>query len=131
MKIFNVSLRVVITQIAEIPDNPDMPAEPEPEKFDPLNDDPMKKQKQFLDKYMERAEKLMVGGPRPFPGMLAAYSPDQQEGASMSRNVKVQAETFEDLSAILAKFNEAAKSLHAIPDSLLEASVPHAPSPFA
>lgn len=129
MKIFNVSLQVRITQIAEIPDNPEVPAEPETEKFDPLNDDPMKKQEKFLNKYLDRAEKLMAPTPRIGPGMFA-FAPDQMEGASMSRNVKVQAETFEDLSAILAKFNEAAKTLHAIPDSLLASSIPPIPSPF-
>lgn len=45
MKIFNVSLRVQITQVAEIPDNPEVPAPEPPQSF---NDDPLDKQEKIM-----------------------------------------------------------------------------------
>jgi hypothetical protein len=115
MKIFNVSLRVCITQIAELPDNP---PEPPPEEKKPFDDDPVNKQEKMLSKYLDRVERM--NAPRaptafPFPG----YASEFTDGASMTRNIKISAETFEDLSAILKKFSDASKTLPEVPDSML------------
>ena len=116
MKIFNVSIRVSIQQVAEIPDRPTDTA---PVK-EPFNDDPLDKADKILSKHFDR---LGIGGGRPIairPGMVmgGAYG-TESDGASMSRSVRVAAESFEELQAILAKFNDAAKQLAAVPDSLL------------
>jgi DNA-directed RNA polymerase specialized sigma24 family protein len=95
VKIFNVSVRVSITLIAELPDNP-----PEATK-QPFSDDPLKKAEALFD----RAEKFMA--PRP---------PD---GAQMTQNVRIQAETYEDLQAILKMFADTVRAIHKVPDSLL------------
>lgn len=123
MKIFNVSLRVQITQIAEIPDNPPETATEVREKFD---DDPVNKQEKILNKYLDRVERM--NAPRP---MMAFYPGGESDGASMTRNVKIHAETFEDMSEILKKFSDAAKTLPEVPDSLLAAaSVPQMLTPM-
>ncbi len=123
MKIFNVSLRVSITQIAEIPDNPPEPAIPVKE---PFNDDPLDKQEKILSKYMDRLEKIQAE-PSPlqeFRGGIV-FPGDKRDGASMSQNIKISAETFEDLSAILKKFSDVSKTLPTIPESLLTSALPN------
>lgn len=123
MKIFNVSLRVVITQIAELPDNP--PDPPSPSK-EPFCDDPQVKTEKMLDRYMDRLEKIQNAPPARFPGYFPGV--ESADAASMVKNVKVQAETFEDLEAILRMFSDTAKALHAVPDSILGGAVPTIPS---
>lgn len=117
MKIFNVSLRVQITQIAEIPDNPATEPPPEKERF---TDDPMDKQEKVLNKYLDRLVDIQQ------PRGLAYAS--ESEAASMNRSVKVQAETFEDLAAILQKFSNTLKEIPAVDPSLLKVSQPTAPA---
>lgn len=46
----------------------------------------------------------------------------------MNRNVRVQAETFEDLSAILQKFSDTLKTIPEVDSSLLKVAVPTAPA---
>jgi hypothetical protein len=107
---------VQITQIAEIADNPPEPPTEVREKFD---DDPVNKQEKILYKYLDRVEKMNA---RPvLPGL--AYANEFTDGASMTRNIKISADTFEDISEVLKKFSDAAKTLPEVPDSLLT-SVP-------
>ena len=117
MKIFNVSLRVQINQIAHIPDNP---AEPAPKE--PFNDDPLDKQKKILDSYMDRVERMNA------PRLVGPGFATESESASMNRSVQVQAETFEDLSAILQKFSDTLKQIPAVDPSLLKVAEPTIPS---
>jgi len=130
MKIFNVSLRIVITQIAEIPDNPpETPDFPRQglevrEKFD---DDPVNKQEKILNKYLDRVERM--NAPR-LPMAFAGIRRSKNDGASMTRNIKVHAETFEDMSEILKKFSDAAKTLPEVPDSLLTSVPPQMLTPM-
>jgi hypothetical protein len=105
MKIFNVRINVQINQIAQIPDNPESTAPK------PFNDDPVDKQAEMLNKYLDKAAHVF-GGRSPL--MVA-----EGDRAEMTRSVNVAAETFEELQGILAKFNETAKTLSAVPDSLL------------
>jgi hypothetical protein len=112
MKIFNVSLRVVIMQIAEIPDNPHTPEPPASEKF---TDDPLDKQEKLLNKYMDRVERIQRGPVAVFPGLGV----EQQDGASFSKNVKIAAETYDDLAVVLKQFADTAGKLRAVPDGLL------------
>lgn len=58
---------------------------------------------------------------------MVAYA-RESEGASMNRNVRVQAETFEDLSAILQKFSDTLKTIPEVDSSLLKVAVPTAPA---
>jgi hypothetical protein len=112
MKIFNVSIHVSISQIGQIPDEP-----PEPETKKPFNDDPLDKQEKIMDKYLDRISHLMGKGQHIFAG---GFPGDEMEGASMKRNIRIVAEDFEELQGILSKFNETAKQLHAVPDSLFK-----------
>jgi hypothetical protein len=112
VKIFNVSLQVQITQIAELPDNP-----PELEKK-PFNDDPLKKAEALFD----RAERIMA----PHPVMVMGVYPGQSDGAQITQNVRIQAETYEDLQAILKMFADTVKAIHKVPDSILRESMPTA-----
>lgn len=107
MKIFNVRICVQINQIAQIPDNPESTGPK------PFNDDPVDKQAEMLDKYLGKVANAF--GARSPIGMVAT----EGDRAEMTRNVNVAAETFEELQAILAKFNDTAKTLIAVPDSLL------------
>lgn len=114
MKIFNVRINVQINQVAQIPDNPESTGPK------PFNDDPIDKQADMLDNYLKKAAAAFGGrGPG---GMIPGMDGDRAE---MSRSVNVAAETFEDLQAILAKFNDAAKTLVAVPDSLLAVHDPN------
>lgn len=79
----------------------------------------------MLDRYMDRLEKIAAGGASPFPGMF--FPGENADGASMSQNVKITAESFEDLSAVLKRFSEAAKGLATVPDSLF---IPGVSSPI-
>lgn len=117
MKIFNVSLRVQITQIAEIPDNPEPPA---PEERQPFNDDPLDKQDKLMNKFLDRA--IAIAAPR-----AIAY-PVESEGAAMNRSVKIQAETFEELSAILQKFSDTLNKIPEVDGSLLKVATPTMPA---
>lgn len=120
MKIFNVSLRVSINQIGEIPDNP--PTET-PLSKQPFNDDPVDKQEKMISKYLDRMAEMQT--PRA-PGFAS-----ESEGAAMNRSVRVQAETFEDLSAILQKFSNVLKEIPAVDGTLLKVAIPVVPSgPF-
>jgi|HubBroStandDraft_2_1064218.scaffolds.fasta_scaffold129222_3 hypothetical protein len=112
MKIFNVSLRLVISQIGEIPD---LPAEAEPAEKKPFNDDPVDKQEGVMSRYLDRIEKMMmmIGGPA-----LVAFG-QEPAGASMSENVRIAAANFEDLQAVLRKFSDTINALPAAPESLL------------
>jgi hypothetical protein len=109
VKIFNVSLRVIITQIAELPDHqPETP----PKAF---NDNPLKQ----AEALFQRAERIMA--PRammPGPGM---YYPggESSDGAGLTQNVRIQAETYEDLQAVLKMFADTVKAIHTVPDSIL------------
>jgi hypothetical protein len=108
MKIFNVSIRVQIDQVLEIPDT-----EPEPAKREPFNDDPLDKAEKIMDRYIQktglgRAPLVAM----PFPGMGS-------DGTMMTENVKVQAETFEELQNILMKFHMKFQELPAVPESLI------------
>jgi hypothetical protein len=116
MKIFNVLLRVQISQIAELPDNP--PPDPTPK---PFNDNPLKQ----AEALFERAERIMA--PRlPMPG-FGMFAPEQ-DGAQFTQNVRIQAETYEDLQAILKMFADTVKAINKVPDSLLREAVPTLPS---
>jgi hypothetical protein len=117
MKSVNVSLRVQITQVAEIPDNPPSDV-PEPSK--PFNDDPLDKQEKIMTKYLDRLATMHQA-----PGM--AYT-RESESAAMNRSVRVQAETFEDLSAILQKFSNTLKEIPEVDGSLLKVAVPTMPA---
>jgi hypothetical protein len=119
VKIFNVSLHVRITQIAQIPDNP---PEPAPAAKEPFNDDPLDKQEKIMNKYLDRMAEIQ--GPR--GGTYAS----EAESASMRRSVKIQAETFEELSDILRKFDQLAKSLPPVDESLLKVATFVAPPAF-
>lgn len=113
MKIFNVSLRVSITQIAELPDNPpDTPAHPS------LSDNPLKAAEALFD----RAERIMA--PRPIPGVpgFGMYG-TESDGASLTQNVRIQAETYEDLQAVLKMFSDTVKAINKVPDSLLSSAM--------
>jgi hypothetical protein len=114
VKIFNVALRVSITQIAELPDNPpaDVPK--------PFNDNPLKQ----AEALFERAERFMAPRP-PMPGL--GY-PGESDGAQLTQNVRIQAETYEDLQSILKMFADTVKAIHKAPDSLLRDAVPTFPS---
>jgi len=108
MKIFNVSLQVIISQIAELPDNP---PEPTPK---PFNDNLLKQ----AEALFERAERIMA--PRPVMPGFGAYG--KQDGASMRQSVRIQAETHEDLQAVLKMFSDTVKAINKVPDSLLRES---------
>ena len=112
MKIFNVRINVQINQIAEIPDNPESTAEKKP-----FNDDPVDKQAEMLEKYLGKVAHVFA--PR------SPLNVTEGDRAEMTRSVNVAAETFEELQGILAKFNETAKSLVAVPDSLLTVHDPN------
>lgn len=116
MKIFNVSLRVSITQVADIPDNPPEPPSPET-KNEPFNDDPLHKQEKILNSYLDRLEKIQQP-----PRFMVGIPGELGEGASMAQNVKITADDFEDLSAILKKFSDVAKQLSRVPDSIVAAA---------
>lgn len=118
MKIFNVSLRVQITQIALIPDNPETLA---PEEKQPFNDDPLDKQEKMLNKYLDRIASIQQ-----MPGAVAYAT--ESEGASMNRSVNVHAETFEDLAAILQKFSDTLKKIPEVDSSLLKVAMPTMPA---
>lgn len=115
MKIFNVALRVSITQIAELPDNPTA------EVPKPFNDNPLKQ----AEALFERAERIMAPRP-PMPG-FGAY-PGESDGAQLTQNVRIQAETYEDLQAILKMFADTVKAINKAPDSLLRDAVATFPS---
>lgn len=117
MKIFNVSLRVQITQVAELPDNP--PPDPAPK---PFNDNPLKQAEALL----ERAERIMAAPPRPMPGMF--YAGGDSDGASYTQNVRISAETYEDLQTVLKMFADTVKAINKVPDSLLREAAPPMPS---
>jgi hypothetical protein len=115
MKIFNVSLRVSITQIAELPDNPPTEAPK------PFNDNPLKAAEALFD----RAERFMA--PRvAVPGFGGMY-PGEGDGAQFTQSVRIQAETYEDLQSVLKMFADTVKAINKVPDSLLKEAVP-APS---
>ena len=116
MKIFNVSLRVSITQIAELPDTPlETPTKPS-------NDNPLKQ----AEALFERAERIMM--PRPMmPG--AFYPGGDSDGAQITQNIRIQAETYEDLQAVLKMFADTVKAVHAVPDSILRDALGVLPSP--
>lgn len=117
MKIFNVRVRVDIGLVTTLPDELPEPTTP---PHVPYNDDPLDKQKTILDDYLNKAAKVFAArGPAVY-GMPG----DGGDSASMTRSINVQAETFEELQAILQKFNQVAKELHAVPDSLLTAHNP-------
>lgn len=115
MKIFSVRIHVEIGLVATLPDElPETTAPPQP-----FNDDPLDKQSKMMDDYLNKAAKIFNRGPAVFvPGMPGQGG----DSASMTRIINVQAETFEELQAILQKFNQTAKELPAVPDSLLTAS---------
>jgi hypothetical protein len=118
MKIFNVSLRVTIQQIGEIVDHePDTPVDaPKPELFsERANLDPLDKADKMLNKYLDRAL-----GPRGPVGVIPiGLYPGEQDGQTITENIRIAAESFEDLQAILAKFHAVAKQLPAVPESLI------------
>jgi len=62
---------------------------------------------------MDRIEKNMVA-----PRMVFPMPNEVNDGASFGRNVKVAAETYDDLAAILKQFADTANKLHAVPDGL-------------
>jgi hypothetical protein len=106
LKIFNVSLRVSITQIAELPDNPPE-VTPESRSIDPLK---------VQERLLERAERMMA--PRiAMPGTF--YANGESDGAQFTQNVRIQAETYEDLQAVLKMFADTVKAIHTVPDSIL------------
>jgi hypothetical protein len=105
LKIFNVSLRVSITQIAELPDNP---PDPTPK---PFNDNPLKQAEALFD----RAERIM----QPRMAMAIPYGDAGSDGAQITQNVRIQAETYEDLQAVLKMFADTVKAIHTVPDSIL------------
>jgi hypothetical protein len=113
VKIFNVSLHVQITQIAELPDNQptDVPK--------PFNDNPLKQ----AEALFERAERMMA----PRVVMPMGY-PAENDGAQLTQNVRIQAETYEDLQAVLKMFADTVKTIQKVPDSILKEAVPIAPS---
>ncbi len=115
MKIFNVGVRVTIQQVGEIPDLPDLP-DPPKEKF---NDDPIDKADKMLTKHFER---LGIGN-AVRPGIFVASGPygPESDGASMSRTVRITAETLKELTIVLAMFEDTINALNAVPDSVLSA----------
>jgi hypothetical protein len=116
MKIFNVSLRVTIQQIAEIAEHEPEISETKSELFsERANLDPIDKADKMLNKYLDRAL-----GPRGPVGVLPiGLYPGEQDGQTITENVRIAAESFEDLQAILAKFHAVAKQLPAVPESLI------------
>jgi hypothetical protein len=108
----------MITQIAELPDNPEPPAT---EEKKPFSDDPLDKQERLMDKYLEKVAKIQN---RPPGGMFMAppYPNEHSDGASLSQNIKITAADYDDLAAILKKFSDAARELHAVPDSVVSAA---------
>lgn len=116
MKIFNVAVSVSILQIAELPDNPPPEATPKP-----FNDNPLKQAEALFD----RAERIMA----PRAPMLPGYAyPGENDGAKMIQNVRIQAETYEDLQAVLKMFADTVKAIHKVPDSILKEAIPTAQS---
>ena len=106
MKIFNVSVCVEINQIGEIVER-----EPEtPPAAKPFNDDPVDKAERMLDRYLEKAN---LGGAR-ILGFAAAG-----DSTRMVENIRVTADSFEDLQEILRKFHTTVKALPTVPDSLV------------
>lgn len=106
MKIFNVSVCIEINQIGEIVDRE--PETPQPAK--PFNDDPLDKAEKMLDRYLEKANLV---SPRRMD--LLGFG----DSTRMTENIRVTAESFEDLQAILRKFHATAKELPTVPDSLV------------
>lgn len=102
MKIFNVSIQVSISQIGEIADR-----EPEPK---PFNDDPVDKQAQVMDKYLGKLVRMMP----------PSFGPSGADGQSMNESVKIVADSFEDVQAILGRFHKLAGDLPAAPASVVE-----------
>jgi hypothetical protein len=122
MKIFNVSLRVTIQQIGEIAEHePEMPVEvPKPELFsERANLDPIDKADKMLNRYLDRA----LGSRGPVGVLIGSY-PGDQDGQTITENVRIAAESFEDLQAILAKFHAVAKALPSVPDSIIRQAIP-------
>jgi hypothetical protein len=115
MKIFNVSLRVDIAQIAEIPDRP---IETNESSRKPFSDDPLDRQEQLMDKYLGKLANIA-------PPRLPGYYPGAggQDGASMAQSVRISAESFDDLSAILKQFDRVVKELHPVPDSIVRSAL--------
>jgi hypothetical protein len=114
VKIFSVSIRVNITQVGEVMDSPESPASEEnvpPTKF---NDDPVDKQEKMLNSYMDRIERMQSPSLTRMP--FAAPPSDSHQ---LTETVRITANTFEDLQAILSRFHAVAKELQPVPDSLL------------
>ena len=78
---------------------------------------PLDKADKILSKHFDRLG--IGGGARIAPGMVIGPYGPEADSASMHRNVRITAEGFDELQAILAKFNDTAKQLAAVPDSLL------------
>lgn len=117
MKIFNVNLRVTIQQMGELADREtETPVEPPKPSF---NDDPIDKAEKMLNKYLDRAV-----GPRGVVAGPMGFYPGEQDGHTMTENVRITAESFEELQAILAKFHAVAKELPAVPESLIRQAIP-------
>jgi hypothetical protein len=74
------------------------------------------KQQKMLDRYMDRVEKLKA------PRAIGIAYPGEHDAQTMTENVRIAAETFEELQAILAKFHAVAKQLPAVPDSVIAPS---------
>lgn len=120
MKVFSVSIQVRITQVGVVVDAPETPAgEEAPKKF---NDDPIDKQEQMLNKYLDRVANIQ--GPR----LVSMNAAPPSDSHMLTETVRITADTFEDLQAILSKFHAVAKELSPVPDSLLQDTARFIPS---
>jgi hypothetical protein len=93
MKLFNLQLIVRINLIGELETDEQ---EPEPSITDNLPDDPVKATGKMLERYAKKLEPKNLAIP---------YAPDGPEGVSLNMSTKIAAGSFEELQAILQKFN--------------------------
>ena len=106
MKLFNVQLVVRISLVGELEPLPD----PEPSISENLPDDPIKASAVLLERYADKTLRA--------PPLIPYVGQDGPEGVTMNLNAKIAAAGFDDLQAILAKFNAALTSL--TPDAELD-----------
>ena len=117
MKIFNVSLSVRISQVGEIRDSETESTE----SPKPFNDDPLDKADQMMSKWMKNLAPRIPSPQGPF--YVGSYAAGEGDSQTVTENVRINAETFEELQAILAKFHAVIRALPAMPDSIVETHI--------